>query len=429
MRFGVPLDSWPTGPLRDWEESLLVAGEPDGRQMAPCDRQAANDRIPQIVMVIDHLEPGGAQRQFCLLATSLRRRGFNVTVVVFRPDLFFEDALQDVDIPIVYLRSRNRLHLWFLVRQEIRRGGADVVISFLSWSNLIVELAGLPTRRFSMIVSERTLDVTIGVKRRIAYHCHRLADVVVSNSYTQGEIVARILRRWKIRTTVIVNGIDIRHFKPAEAPRRGGDGLRLLVVGRFSPEKNALRFIEAVSVVCARHPAIGLEVDWYGKAPADDPNDDAAWAVAQRDSLAAHYRRVVEKIDRCRLQRQFRVHAPQRDVRELYLRSDVVCMPSLYEGCSNVIAEAMACAIPVLASRVGDNVRLVEDGRNGLLFDPMSVDDMVKAIVGFAELPDAARRMLGREGRKMAKELLSVETFTDRYVKLIGEVSRERFRA
>ena len=407
----------------------MRTGEADGRQMAPGDRRAADDRNPRIVMVIDHLEPGGAQRQFCLLATSLRRRGFNVTVMVFRPDLFFEDALQDVDIPIVYLRSRSRSHLWFLVRRELRRGGADVVISFLSWSNLMVELASLPTRNFAVIVSERDLDVTIGVKRRIAYHCHRLADVVVSNSHTQGEIVARLLRRWQVRTTVIVNGVDIRHFEPAETPRRGGGGLRLLVLARFAPQKNALRFIEAVSVVCARHPEIGLEVDWYGKAPTDGPNDDPAWAMAHRDKLAAYYRSVVETIERHRLQRRFRVNAPRKDVRELYLQSDVVCMPSLHEGCSNVIAEAMACGVPVLASRVGDNVRLVEDGRNGLLFDPMSVDDMVRAMVGFAELPASARRRLGREGRKMAEELLSVETFTDRYVKLIGEVSRERFRA
>lgn len=393
------------------------------------DRQAAEDRYPRIVMVIDHLEPGGAQRQFCLLATSLHRRGFNVTVMVFRPDPFFEDALQDADIPIVYLRSRNRLHLWFLVRQELRRERADVVISFLSWSNLMVELAGLPTRDCAVIASERDLDVTIGVKRRIAYHCHRLADVVVSNSYTQGKIVARLLGRWKVRTTVIVNGVDIRHFKPAESPRRGGGSLRLLVVARFAPQKNALRFIEAVNVVCARHPEIGLEVDWYGKAPADGPKDDTAWAMAHRDKLAAYYRSVVETIERHRLQGRFRVNAPRKDVRELYLQADVVCMPSLHEGCSNVIAEAMACGIPVLASRVGDNVRLVEDGRNGLLFDPMSVDDMVRAMVDFAELPASARRTLGREGRKMAEELLSVETFTDRYVELIGEVCRERFRA
>ena len=407
----------------------MRAAEADGRQMAPYDRQAADDRNPRIVMVIDHLEPGGAQRQFCLLATSLHCRGFKVTVIVFRPDLFFEDALQEVDIPIVYLKSRNRLHLWFLLRTEIDRADAHVVISFLSWPNLMVELSGLPSRKFAVIVSERNLDVTVSMKRRVTYHFHRLADVVVSNSHTQGEIVARLLRRWKVRTTVIVNGVDIRHFEPAETPRRGGGSLRLLVVARFAPQKNALRFVEAVSVVRARHPEIGLEVDWYGKAPADGSNDDPAWAMAHRDKLAAYYRSVVETIERHRLQRRFRVNAPRKDVRELYLQSDVVCMPSLHEGCSNVIAEAMACGVPVLASRVGDNVRLVEDRRNGLLLDPLSIDDMVRAIISFAKLSASERRMMGQEGRKMAEELLSVETFTDRYVKLIGEVSGERFRA
>ncbi len=388
------------------------------------DRQAAEDHNPGIVMVIDHLEPGGAQRQFVLLATSLHRIGYEVKVVVFRPDFFFGDVLQDVGIPVVYLQSRNRFHLWVLLRQEIQRGGAEVVISFLPWPNLMVELAGLPTRTFALIVSERNLDVTIGIKRRVAYHCHRLADVVVSNSHAQGEIVARVLRRWKVQAQVIVNGVDIRYFRPADDERGGGcDKLRLLVVARFAPQKNVIRFIEAVSVVCARHPQIGLEVDWYGKASADGPDDDAAWAMAHRGKLAAYYQSVVDNIARHGLQERFRVNAPRKDVRALYQQSDVACMPSLYEGCSNVIAEAMACGIPVLASRVGDNVRLVQERRNGLLFDPMSVDDMARAIVGFAELSVSERTRLGREGRRMAEELLSVEVFADRYAKLIAEVN------
>ena len=377
-------------------------------------------------MVIDHLEPGGAQRQFSLLATSLHRIGYVVKVVVFRPDFFFGDALK-ADIPVVYLKSSSRFHLWFLVQKELQSSDVDVVISFLPWSNLMVELAGLPARTFGLIVSERCLDVTIGIKRRIAYHCHRLADVVVSNSHAQGEIVARVLRRWKVQAQVIVNGVDIRYFRPAEGERGGGcDKLRLLVVARFAPQKNVIRFIAAVSVVCARHPQIGLEVDWYGKASADGPHDDAAWAMAHRGKLAAYYQSVVDNIARHQLQESFRVNAPRKDVRELYQQSDVVCMPSLYEGCSNVIAEAMACGIPVLASRAGDNVRLVQEGRNGLLFDPMSVDDMARAIVRFAELSVSERTRLGREGRKMAEELLSVEVLTDQYTKLIAEVNPRR---
>ena len=378
-------------------------------------------------MVIDHLEPGGAQRQFSLLATSLRRIGYDVTVIVFRPDFFFGEALQAVDIPIVFLKSRNRFHLWFLMRREIHRWSADVVIGFLPWSNLMVELAGLPMRTFGLIVSERGMDVTLGIKRRIAYHWHRTADVVVSNSHTQEAIVAGVLSRWKVRSQVIVNGVDVRYFRPLKGgERRERCNLRLFVLARFSPEKNVIRFIEAVSEVCVRHPQVGLEVDWYGKASVEAAEGDAAWVLAHRGKLSTYYRDVVNTIARHDLQKRFRIRAPSRDVRELYQQADVVCMPSLQEGCSNVIAEAMACGIPVLASRVGDNVRLVQEGRNGLLFDPLAVDDMVSAIVRFAEMSTSERARFGQEGRKMAEDMLSVDVFTQRYTKLITEVSRKR---
>ena len=387
----------------------------------------ARSRGLLVTMVIDHLEPGGAQRQFVLLARSLHRAGYDVRIIIFRPDLFLVGGLRSVGIPVTHLRARTRFHLWWLVRRELTRSRVDVVISFLRWSNMIVELGGLPRRTFALIVSERNLDVALDIKRRVAYHCHRLADVVVSNSHAQGEIVERVLRRCKVRTRVIVNGVDVRYFKPAPSVRlRRNDCLRLLVVARFAPQKNVIRFIDAVSMVCARYPQIGLEVDWYGKAPADGPDEDAAWALTHRDKLAAYYQKVVASIARHGLRGRFRVNAPVSDVRELYQQSDVVCLPSLHEGCSNVIAEAMACGVPVLASRVGDNMRLVQEGRNGLLFDPMSVDDMANAIVRFAGLPQSERARLGREGRAMVEEQLSVEVLTERYTKLIQEVRPRR---
>ncbi len=391
------------------------------------DERRGPDRRPRITMVIDELGPGGSQRQFSLLATSLRRIGYEVKVIVFRPGSFFVNGLRDADVPVVHLQPRNRVHLWFLMRRQIRREPTDVVIGFLPWANLMIELSALPTRTFGLVVSERSLDVTMRVKRRIAYHCHRFADVVVSNSHAQGEIVERVLRRWNVPTRVIVNGVDVRHFRPAEDERRAeeADSLRLLVLARFSPEKNVMRFIEAVSVVCRRHPRIGLKVAWYGKAPIGE-DGRAAWTAAGRGTLSTYYGSVVDGIARYELEGCFTVNAPRRDVRSLYQQSDVVCMPSLYEGCSNVIAEAMACGVPVLASRVGDNARLVQEGRNGLLFDPLSVEDMARTIVRFAEMADSERTRLGREGRRMAEELLSMEVLTDRYVKLIAEVDGRR---
>ena len=380
--------------------------------------------VTRVVMVIDHLEPGGAQRQFCLLATSLRRLGFAVRVVVFRHDDFFADSLQEAGpISVMYLESRSRLHLIYLVRNAIRSDKPDVVISFLSWPNLVVELAALPRREFSVIVSERNLDVSpSGPKRYLRYCFHRFADIVVSNSYAQRERIGQVAPHLKDRTMVIVNGIDTLHFKPTYRMKPANGRIRVLVLARFVPQKNALRFVEAVHEFRAQHADVDLLVDWYGKKPVVD----VKWGHRAGLQAMTYYRGVEDTIARHMMQDAFCLHTPHKDVRKLYAQADVVCLPSLHEGCSNVIGEAMACGVPVLASRVSDNLRLVEEGRNGFLFDPLSVEDIADTIRRFAARSDEERRRMGLEGRRMAESMLSTAVFTDRFVKLIATVTARR---
>lgn len=383
-------------------------------------------------MVIDHLEPGGAQRQFCLLATALRRGGGKVDVLTFRDDDFFAERLQDGGaIPVVRLSFRNLMHLMFILRRSIRDRMPDVVISFLSWPNLLVELAGLPSRDFALVVSDRNLDVArAGPKRYLRYLLHRTADIVVSNSYAQRDRIAQIAPYLNERTVVIPNGVDTDYFVLSDRhvvkPRTK---TRVLVLARYAPQKNVLRFIKAAQLVRSQHPEVILEVDWYGKKPVHPSRGFAAWDRRQGRRMLTYYRSVEALRSRLMMNQWFRLHGPSKDVRRLYGRADVVCLPSVYEGCSNVIGEAMACGVPILAGRVSDNVRLVEDGRNGFLFDPTSVEDIAAAIVRFAQSTISERRRMGRTGRDMAQTLLSNSTYVGRYIDLIqGVVQRRRTR-
>ena len=88
-------------------------------------------------------------------------------------------------------------------------------------------------------------------------------------------------------------------------------------------------------------------------------------------------------------------------------------------GCSNVICEAMARGKPVLASRVGDNPILVEDGVSGFLFDPNSPDEIASAIVRFSKLSPEQRIVMGKIGRQRAEEMLSPKRFAGQYEELI----------
>ena len=387
----------------------------------------------RVVMAIDRLEPGGAQRQLCLLATSLRNLGFTVEVFVLSRDDFFADCLQDSGaIPVVYLKARNRVHLIAVMRQAIRRRTPDVVIGFLTAPNFFIEMTGLPRRDYAVIASERNLDVSSrGLKRWLRYYLHRFADVVVSNSYAQQERMDQLAPHLKRRTVVIVNGVDTSYFAPRpRLLKRGPGSAHLLVLGRFAPQKNVLRFIEATDLVHDRHREIDLRVDWYGKLPISRGQEDAAWRRGRERRARVYYDHIEDAICRRGMQDWFRLHGPQKDVRDLYARADVVCLPSLYEGCSNVIGEAMACGVPVLASRVSDNVRLVQEGRNGFLFDPLSVEEMAATIVEFAGQSVAERKTMGMEGRQIAEELLSPDVFVDGFVTVItGVLGRQRHSA
>ena len=195
------------------------------------------------------------------------------------------------------------------------------------------------------------------------------------------------------------------------------------MLGRFAPQKNVLRFIEAVDVVCSRHPELNLEVDWYGKRPVGQEVPHRGWGRRHRARMVGYFKSVEKGVSQRMMKRRFRLHDPRNEVRELYADADAVCIPSLHEGCSNVIGEAMACGVPVLASRVSDNVRLVEDERNGFLFDPLSIEDMASTIVRFGSLSVEERISMGQEGRKMAEELLSQSLFVARYVELVDRLS------
>ena len=391
---------------------------------APTDRHDA-----QIVMVIDNLEPGGAQRQFCLLATSLRRVGFRVKVIVFRQDPFFEDTLRHPwHIPITHIKARNRIQLFFRLRGTLRREMPEVVVSFLSWPNLLVELSGLPRRSFAVIVSERNLDTAgRGLRRYLRYFFHRFADAVVCNSYAQKELIAQIAGHLDPHTIVIVNGVDTNYFRPSViSPMRCSDRLRILVLARFVPQKNVLRFVEGLHLIRVRHPKLAFLVEWYGKRPTTEDHQDLLWGHRSRRSAVAYYRSVVDAIAERALGDCIQLHDPCDNVVRLYATTDVVCLPSIYEGCSNVICEAMSCGVPVLASDVSDNVRLVKNGRNGFLFDPLSADDIAETIVRFGRLPIMARRRQGQEGRRVAEATLSYETLLSRYVELIIGMGRSR---
>ena len=373
--------------------------------------QEPDPALARVAFVIDKLESGGAQRQLAMLAAALKDRGYGVEVFVYHQDGFFADEFREAGVSVNLVPFRNKMHLIHAMRKAIKTSDPDMVISYLAGPNALMELVGLFRRRFALIISERCLEVE-SRKRFVRYGLHFFADAVVCNSHSQHRHILETFPRLADRTHIIANGVDIKRFSLVEStssnrPKK----LRILVLARVHPQKNPFTLVEAMAIIKREHPQLEVSVDWYG-----DPwwqNED-------------YYFRLEEIIERRELKDIFRLHPAVKNVEQLYHEADAVCLPSLYEGTSNIIHEAMACGIPLLVSRTGDNPELVKEGQNGLMFDASSAQDMAATIIRFAKKSNKAKRKMGLEGRKLVEATSSLDIVFDSYVKLIQEVLGKR---
>jgi glycosyltransferase involved in cell wall biosynthesis len=115
------------------------------------------------------------------------------------------------------------------------------------------------------------------------------------------------------------------------------------------------------------------------------------------------------------------------DVPDVMRGLDCFVLPSLAEGISNTILEAMACGLPVLATAVGGNVELVDDGVTGALVAGADVDALAAGLVAMASDPARAAAM-GLAGRARVEQHFSLRSMVGAYHGLYDKLLAERKR-
>ncbi len=178
---------------------------------------------------------------------------------------------------------------------------------------------------------------------------------------------------------VIPNGVDTIFFQPRSRPSGStGAAFRFLFVGRLQAQKNLPLLLQQIAALRAKGLLVALDV------AGDGPLRGALEILATELGLAAEV--------------QWHGWLGREDLRELYLRADCFVNPSHYEGMPNVALEAMACGLPVIASRVLGNDAVVRNGETGMLYPPADAQALEAAMAKLAAAPELARE-LGAAGR------------------------------
>lgn len=369
-----------------------------------------------VVLAIDSLGSGGAQRQVVELAAQLRRQpGVRCSVLVYQADDFYAPRLRESGVALARIPKRLRVDplLPWRIGRWLGQAGADVVHAFLLapclWTLLAVRT--LPRRRRpALIAAERNCLIAtsplLGALQRLVY---RRADAVTANAAcAAGEIAAK-LGVPEGRVHYLPNGIDLERWD-ADArcapPFELDPGcFHLALVGGLRPQKAHHVLLDAL-VRLGPERIAGWRV----------------WCVGGRTAGERAAASVEARIREAGLGAVVRLVPPLRNVAALMARLDALVLPSLFEGFPNVVLEAMACRLPVVATPVGDVPNLVADGESGLLVPAGDAGALARALDSLAALPPDERRRMGERGRAAAEARFSIEQVALRHLALYRAV-------
>lgn len=361
----------------------------------------------KILCVIDTFRiGGGAQTQMAGLAAMLKSYGHNVVALSYYknpPEKSFEPYLKESGVIYKCLDRAYCMYDKLIgVKQVIADFSPDTVIAYIDGPTSICCILKALGGRFRLIVSERNVTQRISFRERVKFHLYRFADVIVPNAYAQERFIINKYPFLSSKLHTISNFVDTDIFYPAKTTDKiDKERLDILVVARINPQKNILRFLDTLNILLKRN--VPFHVDWFG-----------------RPSLM-YFEECLCRIKDLKLEENISFYDAVKDIDNVYRNSkyDVYCLPSLFEGCPNTLGEAMASGLPVLCSNVCDNSIYVKSGENGLLFDPLSSEDMSNTIIAFSNISFENRVRMGENSRRISMEMLSKEVFISEYLKII----------
>lgn len=308
---------------------------------------------PKVVLFTREIHKvlGGMERQLLLLAKELHKKGMAVTVVSLDlepPTPFYDEDFKHINFvsiasnnPKFTASNMERIGRQFRLFLFLRKENPDLGIAFMTGSYFYSRLPTL-INRIPLVLAERNSPaiylLTSARRRRYVYFFSMLfADTITVQFPRYREFYPKILQRKIVAIPNYISRTEIVSQPPQS-------GTRFLAAGRFSFQKQFLLLIRAFALFAKEDPECTLTIVGSGE----------------------EYEAMIELIIDQNLSDRIFIKAPTNDLKELFSGQDVLCIPSIWEGFPNILAEALAAGIPALGFMDCDGVSdLIQDGVNG----------------------------------------------------------------
>jgi L-malate glycosyltransferase len=370
----------------------------------------------RVFFVLDSLNIGGTETQAVELARRLNPTHYDVTLACLQAKGPLLQRLNASSVKVMEFHPKGGMNspggVYQLLRMAafLRRGKYDVVHAHDLWANLLAIPAAWLARVPVIISSQRDLshmDFYKTSRKRWLRKMQNMCTAVVANagSIRDGLVADEGFSRDKIR--VIYNGVDLERFAgvPRERERLlpgTSDGKLVVLVGNMHTDvKGHPLLLEAAAEVVREFPKTRFAFAGDG---------------AQRQELEG-------KAACLGLQQNVLFLGRRNDIPEILACGDVGVLPSKAEGLPNAVLEYLAAGLPTVASNVGGNAEIIQDGQNGLLFPSENAHALALALLRVLRDPEFASR-LGRAGQEHVRHNFSfarmIEQVDNMYSELLG---------
>lgn len=212
------------------------------------------------------------------------------------------------------------------------------------------------------------------------------------------------------RCNVIPNPVDVDRFKPAAQSPGSDASPNVICVGRPRHLKGIHILAQAIPLIWEANPEVKFTfvpapMGKAGGSPSDSYREILGGLIAD------HRVRIIAPV-------------PRAELPQVYIDATLCVVPSLWEGFGYVCAEAMACGLPVIASRTGGLEEIVEEEQSGVLVEPGNVAELAQAVVSLLRDPERCAR-LGVSARKRIVEQFSSPVIAVRMAGLYQEIVQE----
>lgn len=393
---------------------------PEAQQLVQTNRSFGRS-LYRIHIVTTGLGYGGAEAQVVHLAKGFQGRGHTVSVVSLLPLSGHAENLQKAGILIESLEMKPGLpdpRAAMRLASIIRRFKPHVVHGQMIHANLVSRLSRLwapgpvylstAQNTYEYAVADAEQQTRKRSWRDLAYRwTDRLAHLTTNVSQAGVDRYIAEGLSGKNKTVFVPNGIDLREF--SGDPVRGLEvrqqidpraGFVWLAVGRLEPQKDYPNLLRAFQAVLKQHPTARLWIAGQGMLSSELLDLSEALGLGQG----------------------VRFLGLRKDVGDLMCAADGFVMSSAWEGLPMVLLEASRAGLPIVATDVGGNRDVVQQGQSGYLVPPRNTPALQEGMLALMKLSPAERLAMGQRAQDYVGHTYSLDVVLDRWENLYSQL-------